>query len=108
MAAAAQIAKLTDGAQATSAEAVQAIERRGEQLTSWMAMTAALADEGDKVKPAIELQSSASASVKHAVQLLADRSRTVAAAAQEVASTAAAEADIAALAAKGRDQDHGR
>ncbi|HEX3507498.1 MAG TPA: methyl-accepting chemotaxis protein [Candidatus Dormibacteraeota bacterium] len=108
MAAAAQIAKLTDGAQATSAEAVQAIERRGEQLTSWMAMTAALADEGDKVKPAIELQSSASASVKHAVQLITDRSRTVAAAAQEVASTAAAEADIAALAAKGRDQDHGR
>ena len=32
MAAAAQIAKLTEGAQTTSAEAVLAIERRGEQL----------------------------------------------------------------------------
>jgi methyl-accepting chemotaxis protein len=108
MAAAAQIAKLTDGAQATSAEATQAIERRGEQLALWMAMTAALADEGDKVKPAIEQQTAASAAVKRVVQLIADRSRTVAAAAQQVASTAAAEADIAGLASHGWDRDRGR
>jgi methyl-accepting chemotaxis protein len=108
MAAAAQIAKLTEGAQTTSAEAVQAIERRGEQLTRWMAMTAALAAESDKVKPAIEQQSAASASVKRVVQLIADRSRSVAAAAQQVASTAAAEADIAGLVSNGWDQDHRR
>ena len=108
MAAASQIAKLTEGAQATSAEAVHAIERRGEQLTRWMAMTAALADESDKVKPAIEQQNAASATVKHAVQLIADKSRTVAAAAQQVAATAAAEAEIAELAADGWGQDHGR
>jgi methyl-accepting chemotaxis protein len=96
MAAAAQIAKLTEGAQATSGEAVLAIERRGEQLTRWMAMTEALADEGGKVQPAIQQQKNASGTVKLAVQLIADSSRTLAAAAQQVAATAAAEAAIAA------------
>jgi len=108
MAAAAQIEKLTDGAQTTSGEAVVAIERRGEQLTRWIAMTAALADESDKVEPAIEQQKVASATVKLAVQLIADKSRTVAAAAQQVATTATAEADIARLASHGWDQERGR
>jgi methyl-accepting chemotaxis protein len=108
MAAASQIAKLTEGAQATSAEATHAIERRGEQLTRWMAMTAELANESEKVKPAIVQQNAASATVQHAVQLIADKSRTVAAAAQQVAATAAAEAEIAELAADGWGQDHGR
>jgi methyl-accepting chemotaxis protein len=96
MAAAAQIAKLTEGAQATSGEAVLAIERRREQLTRWMAMTGALADEGGKIQPAIQQQKSVSATVKVAVQLIADTSRSLAAAAQQVAATAAAEAAIAA------------
>ena len=108
MAAAAQIAKLTDGAETTSGEAVQAIERRGEQLARWIAMTAALADESDKVKPAVEQQQAASASVKLMVHLIAEKSRTVAAAAQQVATTAAAEADIAELASHGWDQERGR
>ncbi|HVC78730.1 MAG TPA: methyl-accepting chemotaxis protein [Candidatus Micrarchaeaceae archaeon] len=108
MAAAAQIAKLTDGAQTTSGEAVLAIERRGEQLTRWIAMTAALADESAKVKPAIEQQKAASATVKLVVQLIAEKSRTVAAAAQQVATTGVAEANIAALASHGWDQERGR
>ncbi|HXC79095.1 MAG TPA: HAMP domain-containing methyl-accepting chemotaxis protein [Candidatus Acidoferrum sp.] len=108
MAAAAQIEKLTDGAQTTSGEAVLAIERRAEQLAGWMAMTASLVDESDKVKPAIELQRAASTTVKLVVQHIAEKSRTVAATAQEVASTAAAEADIAELAAHSWDQERGR
>ena len=38
-AAAADIAKLAEGAQATSRDAAAAIERRGEQLDRWMALT---------------------------------------------------------------------
>jgi methyl-accepting chemotaxis protein len=106
MAAAAQIAKLTEGAQETSGQAVVAIEQRGQQLSRWMTMTEAMAEVSGKVQPAVELQSNATASVKLAIQLIADRSRTVAAAAREVSSTLAAQAALAAeLAARGRDQE---
>ena len=95
MAAAAQIAKLTDGALATTGEAVLAIERRGEQLNLWMRMTEALAEASGKVVPAVQQQTNSSGSVRLAIQLIADTSRSLAAAAQEVAATAAAEATIA-------------
>jgi methyl-accepting chemotaxis protein len=95
-AAAAQIAKLTEGAQATSGEAVLAIERRGQQLDRWMTMTREMAEVTAKVQPAMLLQHTATDSVKLAIQLIADRSRTVADAAQEVATTAAAQAAVAA------------
>ncbi len=105
-AAAAQIAKLTQGAQATSAEAVAAIERRGHQLDRWMAMTQTMSEISGKVQPAVQLQQTASDSVKLAIQLIADRSRAVEAAAQEVASTAANQASLAAdLAARGWGQE---
>lgn len=103
-----QIAKLTDRAQATSGEAVLAIERRGEQLTRWMMMTEALADESAKVAPAIQQQKEASETVKLGIQLIADTSRTLVAAAQQVAETAAAEASVAELASHGWDQERHR
>ena len=106
MAAATQIAKLTDGAQPTSAEAVLAIERRGEQLGRWMRMTEALVQESGKVVPAVQQQSIAASGVRLAIQLIADTSRTLAAAANQVASTAAAEATVATqLASRGWDQE---
>jgi methyl-accepting chemotaxis protein len=106
MAAAAQIAKLTDGALATSGEAVLAIERRGEQLNLWMRMTEALAEASGKVVPALQQQTNSSGSVRLAIQLIADTSRSLAAAAQEVAATAAAEATIASdLASRGWAQE---
>jgi methyl-accepting chemotaxis protein len=106
MAAAAQIAKLTEGAQGTSAQALVAIEQRGQQLSRWMTMTEAMAEVSGKVQPAVEQQSNATGSVKLAIQLIADRSRTVASAAREVASTVAAHAALAAeLAARGRGQE---
>ncbi len=105
MAAASQIAKLTEGALTTSGEAVLAIERRGEQLNLWMRMTKALAEASGKVVPAVQQQTSSTGSVRLAIQLLADTSRTLAAAAQEVAASAAAEATVAAdLASRGWDQ----
>jgi methyl-accepting chemotaxis protein len=104
--AAAQIAKLTDGAQATSGEAVLAIERRGEQLDRWMRMTEALVQESGKVAPAVQQQSIAAGGVRLAIQLITDTSRTLAATANQVASTAAAEATVATqLASRGWDQE---
>jgi methyl-accepting chemotaxis protein len=106
MAAATQIAKLTDGAQATSGEAVLAIERRGEQLNHWMLMTEALAEASGKVVPAVQQQTNSSGGVSLAIQRIADTSKRLAAAAQEVAATAAAEATIASdLASRGWAQE---
>jgi methyl-accepting chemotaxis protein len=102
MAAASQIAKLTEGALATSGEAVVAIERRGEQLKLWMSMTEALSEASNKVVPAVQQQSDSGGSVKLAFELIADKGRGLAAAAAEVAATATAEAKVAAdLAARG-------
>jgi methyl-accepting chemotaxis protein len=108
MAAAAQIAKLTEGALATSGEAVLAIERRGQQLALWIRMTEALAEASGKVQPAVQQQSNVSGSVTLAIQLIADTSRTLAAAARQVATTAAAEAKVASeLASRSWDQESG-
>jgi methyl-accepting chemotaxis protein len=53
----------------------------------------------------VQQQTSSTGSVRLAIQLLADTSRTLAAAAQEVAASAAAEATVAAdLASRGWDQ----
>ena len=107
MAAAGQIAKLTDGAQATSGEAVLAIERRGEQLKDWMRMTEELSEACGKVVPAVQQQNDSGGSVRLALELIADKSRNLAAAAAEVAATAAAEAKVAAdLASRGWDPEH--
>jgi methyl-accepting chemotaxis protein len=74
------VAKLTDGALATSGEAVLAIERRGEQLNLWMRMTEALAEASGKVVPAVQQQTNSSGGVSLAIQLIADTSRSLAAA----------------------------
>ncbi len=89
-AAAAQISSLAEGAKVTSGEAVQAIERRGQQLDSWMGMTQVMADVSGKVQPAVMNQHAAVERVRLAVQLITDRCRAMAAAGQEV--KAAAEA----------------
>jgi methyl-accepting chemotaxis protein len=87
-AAAAQISKLAEGAKVTSGEAVVAIERRGQQLDRWMGMTQVMADMSAKVQPAVMSQNTVVERVELAVQLISDRCRTVAAAAQEVKSAA--------------------
>jgi methyl-accepting chemotaxis protein len=91
-AAAAEITKLAQGAQATSGEAVLAIERRGQQLDSWMRLTEAMAEVSGKVQPEAEQHRTATESVKVAVELIADRSRAMAAGALDLAqATLAAE-----------------
>ena len=105
-AAAARIDTLAEGAQTTSGEAVVAIERRGLQLDRWMNMTQAMVEVSEKVQPAVQLQQSATDSVKLAIQLIADRSRGVAAAAKDAASSASVQAALAAeLAASGLEPE---
>jgi methyl-accepting chemotaxis protein len=87
-AAAAQISILADGAKVTSGEAVLAIQKRGEQLDRWMGMTQVMADASAKVQPAVMNQHAVVERVERAVQLIADKTRTVAAAAEEVESVA--------------------
>jgi methyl-accepting chemotaxis protein len=95
-AAAAQINKLAEGALATSGQAVVAIERRGQQLDRWMNMTQVMAELSGKVEPALQEQHAAKDRFELAIQLLADRTGVVAAAAIEVASAVAFQAAIAA------------
>jgi methyl-accepting chemotaxis protein len=87
--AAAEIATLIKGAQATSGEAVMAIERRGQQLDRWMNMTQAMADVSGKAQPVVQQRRTAADNVGLAVELTVQRSRAVAAAAQELVSGAA-------------------
>jgi methyl-accepting chemotaxis protein len=89
-AAAAEIAALAEGAMATSSEAVAAIERRGQQLDRWMSLTQVMAELTSKVQPAVQQQQTATESVKLSVSLIADRSRTTATAARELAADVSA------------------
>jgi methyl-accepting chemotaxis protein len=88
--AAGQISTLTKGAQTTSAEAVLAIERRGQQLDRWMGLTQAMADLSAKVEPAISQHRTDAENVELAMQVTALKNRAVAAASEDVASAVAA------------------
>jgi methyl-accepting chemotaxis protein len=105
-AAAARIDTLAEGAQTTSGEAVVAIERRGQQLDRWASMTEAMVEASNRVQPAVQLQQTATNSVRLAIQVIAERTRSVSEAAKEAASTAAVQAALAAeLAASGLELD---
>ena len=87
-AAAAEITTVALGAQSTSGEAVAAIVRRGQQLDRWMALTQAMSELSGKVGPAMDLHRADSEDLILAVQAATERSRAVAAAAEELASAA--------------------
>jgi methyl-accepting chemotaxis protein len=89
-AAAAEITKLAEGAQATSGEAVLAIERRGQQLDAWMRLTGAMAEVSGKVQSEAEQHRAETESAKLAVRLIAGRSQAVAAEARDLAQAALA------------------
>ena len=91
-AAAAQIATLAQGGQATSLELVGAIGRRGKQLDGWMSMAQAMADTSASVQPLMQEQHVAAEGVRLAVQLIADKGLAIVALAQEVNSIADAQA----------------
>jgi methyl-accepting chemotaxis protein len=89
-AAAGEISKLAEGAQTTSAEAVVAIERRGQQLDRWMGLTQAMADLSAKVEPAVTQHRLDAENVELAVQVAAQKSHAVKVASEELTAAAAA------------------
>jgi methyl-accepting chemotaxis protein len=88
-AAASEIATLAQGAQTTSGEAVLAIVRRGQQLDQWMGLTQAMTELTAKVEPAMKEHRASAERLEVAVQVVAQKSRDTAAAAEELAAAAA-------------------
>lgn len=87
-AAASEIATLALGAQTTSGEAVVAIVRRGQQLDQWMGLTTTMSELTAKVGPAMKEHRAGTESLEVAAQVVAQKSREVAAAAEELAAAA--------------------
>jgi len=107
--AAAQIAKVADGAQATNRELVDALVRRAQQFDGFVGTTQAMTDAGEKVKSVVDQQNIATDSVQIAFQRISDRSAEVAAAAKEVALNAAAQVALASgMASRGWAQEESK
>ncbi|HEY0832125.1 MAG TPA: methyl-accepting chemotaxis protein [Candidatus Dormibacteraeota bacterium] len=88
-AAASEIATLAQGAQTTSGEAVIAIARRGQQLDQWMGLTQVMTELTAKVEPAMKEHRATAEGLEVAVQVVAQKSREMSAAAEELAAAAA-------------------
>jgi methyl-accepting chemotaxis protein len=95
-AAAAQIAKLVEGAQSESSETVMALEKGVKQMERGLAMMQAMTKAGDDVRLATEQQRSSTEQVVLAIEHIAEGSRSVAATAQEIAAAAGRQGALAA------------
>ena len=101
-AAAAQIAKLVEGAQAESSETVMALEKGVKQMERGLAMMRAMSEVSGQVQLASQQQRSSTQEVVVAIEHIAEGSRSVAVTAQEIASAAARQGELAsALAGSG-------
>jgi methyl-accepting chemotaxis protein len=101
-AAAAQIAKLVEGAQAQSSETVMALEKSVKQMERGLAMMHAMTEAGGQMRIAHEQQRSSTEQVVVAIEHIAEGSRSVAATAHEIAAAAARQGALATeLAASG-------
>jgi methyl-accepting chemotaxis protein len=107
--AAAQIAKLVEGAQGQSSETVMALEKGVKQMERGLAMMQAMTKAGDEVRLATEQQRSSTQAVVLAIEHIAEGSRSVAVTAQEIASAAARQGELASdLAGSGWNDDEVR
>ena len=95
-AAAAQIAKLVEGAQAQSSETVMALEKGVKQMERGLAMMRAMTEVSGQVQLASQQQRSSTQEVVLAIEHIAEGSRSVAVTAQEIASAAARQGALAA------------
>jgi methyl-accepting chemotaxis protein len=108
-AAAAQIAKLVEGAQAESSETVMALEKGVKQMERGLAMMRAMTEVSGQVQLASQQQRSSTQEVVVAIEHIAEGSRSVAATAQEIASAAARQGELAAaLAGSGWEKPEAR
>jgi methyl-accepting chemotaxis protein len=95
-AASGQIAALVDAAQVQSQTTVMAVENRGRQMQEWLEMMAAMAEASGQVQIATEKQRATVEETVAAIEHIAERSRLVAATAQEIAVAAARQDELAA------------
>src|SRR6267143_1510672 len=95
-AAAAQIAKLVEGAQSQSGETVMALEKGVKQMERGLAMMRAMTEASGQVQLASQQQRSSTQQVVLAIEHIAEGSRSVAATAQEIAAAAARQGELAA------------
>jgi methyl-accepting chemotaxis protein len=95
-AAAAQIAKLVEGAQAQSSETVMALEKGVKQMERGLTMMRAITEVSGQVQLASQQQRASTQEVVLAIEHIAEGSRTIAATAQEIASAAARQGELAA------------
>jgi methyl-accepting chemotaxis protein len=95
-AAAAQIAKLVEGAQAQSSETVMALEKGVKQMERGLKMMQAMAEVSGQVQVATQQQRTSTEQVVLAIEHIAEGSRSVAVTAQEIASAAARQGALAA------------
>jgi methyl-accepting chemotaxis protein len=95
-AAAAQIAKLVEGAQAESSETVMALEKGVKQMERGLAMMRAMTEVSGQVRLASQQQRASTQEVVVAIEHIAEGSRAVAATAQEIATAAARQGELAA------------
>jgi methyl-accepting chemotaxis protein len=95
-AAAAQIAKLVEGAQAQSSETVMALEKGVKQMERGLKMMQAMAEVSGQVQVATQQQRTSTDQVVLAIERIAEGSRSVAVTAQEIASAAARQGALAA------------
>jgi methyl-accepting chemotaxis protein len=108
-AAAAQIAKLVEGAQSESSETVMALEKGVKQMERGLAMMRAMTEVSGQVQLASQQQRSSTQEVVVAIEHIAEGSRSVAATAQEIASAAARQGELAAaLAGSGWEKPEAR
>jgi methyl-accepting chemotaxis protein len=107
-AAAAQIAKLVEGAQAQSSETVMALEKGVKQMERGLTMMRAMTEVSGQVQLASQQQRSSTQEVVLAIEHIAEGSRSVAGTAQEIASAAARQGALAAdLAGSGWESTDG-
>jgi methyl-accepting chemotaxis protein len=94
-AAAAQIVKLVEGAQAQSSETVMALEKGVEQMERGLAMMQAMTEVSGQVQLATQQQRASTQQVVLAIEHIAAGSRSVATTAQEIAAAAARQSQLA-------------
>jgi methyl-accepting chemotaxis protein len=99
-AAAAQIAKLVEGAQTQSTETVSALEKGVKQMARGLAMMQAVAELSGQVQLGTHEQRASTEQVLLAIEHIAEGSRSVATTAQEIAAAAARQGTLAADLAK--------
>ena len=95
-AAAAQIAKLVEGAQASSGETVMALEKGVKQMERGLKMMQAMTEVSSQVQGASQQQRSSTEQVVLAIEHIAEGSRSVAVTAQEIAAAATRQGALAA------------